>query len=115
MLRVAALFASLGVEKIRLTGGEPTLRPDLVQTVSALAQLPGITTLAMTTNGVLLPALLPRLLAAGLTHVNISLDTLRRERFASLSRRSPAHWDRAWEAIAAAEAQCSGSLVKVWR
>jgi cyclic pyranopterin phosphate synthase len=101
----AVLVRSLGVTKIRLTGGEPTLRRDLEVIVAGLARLrqDGLKTLAMTTNGVLLPrARLAALAAAGLTHVNISLDTLRPERFAAISRRPAAAAARVWDAIHAA-------------
>ena len=102
ILRLSSLFASLGVTKMRLTGGEPTLRSDLVPIVSYIASLPGVHTVAMTTNGVRLGPLLPALRGAGLTHINISLDTLQRDRFEAISRRSPQHWDRAWASITAA-------------
>ena len=99
VLAACSALVHLGVTKIRLTGGEPTLRPDVIEISAALGALPGLRTLAMTTNGVLLPRLLPGLLAAGVSHYNISVDTLRRERFESISRRSAAHWDRAWDGL----------------
>ena len=87
MLRVARVCASLGVRKVRLTGGEPTLRRGIEKLVGWLAALPGIDTAALTTNGVLLGEMARTLRDAGLTHLNISLDTLRPERFARIGRR----------------------------
>jgi cyclic pyranopterin phosphate synthase len=76
-----------GVTKIRLTGGEPTLRRDLLPLTAGLAALPGLSTLAITSNGITLPRQLPALRAAGLSALNISLDTLRPERFEAMTRR----------------------------
>ncbi|KDD76221.1 hypothetical protein H632_c310p3 [Helicosporidium sp. ATCC 50920] len=87
IVRLAALFARAGVSKVRLTGGEPTLRKDLVELVGQLAALPGVDTVALTTNGITLARQLDELLSAGLTHLNVSLDTLRAERFERLVRR----------------------------
>jgi cyclic pyranopterin phosphate synthase len=85
IVRLARLFAKCGVDKIRLTGGEPTLRPHLDRLVLQLAVVPGISTVAMTTNGVTLARLAHRLKAAGLTAINVSLDTLQPERFKTLT------------------------------
>ncbi len=74
-------FAALGVVKIRLTGGEPTLRRDLVELVAMAKQTPGIQEVALSTNGYRLSALLPELLAAGLDAVNVSIDSLRPDIF----------------------------------
>jgi len=81
------IFSELGIEKVRLTGGEPLLRKDLPTLVSMLADSPHITDLAMTTNGVLLSEQARALYDAGLHRVTISLDTLRPERFKRLTRR----------------------------
>jgi GTP 3',8-cyclase len=81
------IFSELGVEKVRLTGGEPLLRKDLPTLVSMLAGSPRINDLAMTTNGVLLTEQARALYEAGLHRVTISLDTLRPERFKRLTRR----------------------------
>jgi GTP 3',8-cyclase len=86
LARVAELFVSLGVDRIRLTGGEPLLRRDLPSLVGRLAVLPGLADLAMTTNGVHLAAHAWALKDAGLTRVTVSLDTLRPETFARLTR-----------------------------
>ncbi len=84
--RVARVAASLGVTSLRLTGGEPLVRKNLVSLVARLAAL-GFTDLSLTTNGVLLAPLAADLAAAGLNRVNISCDSLRAERFASIRRR----------------------------
>jgi GTP 3',8-cyclase len=87
---IAALvevFSDLGVDKVRLTGGEPLLRKDLDRLVSLLAANPGIKDLAMTTNGVLLAEQAAALRAAGLHRVTVSLDTLQPDRFKALTRR----------------------------
>ncbi|PYM36051.1 MAG: GTP 3',8-cyclase MoaA [Candidatus Rokuibacteriota bacterium] len=84
------VFADLGVDKVRLTGGEPLLRRDLADLVQLLARKPRIRDLALTTNGVLLAERAPALRAAGLHRVTVSLDTLRPERFRALTRR-PSH------------------------
>jgi len=82
------VFVSLGVDKVRLTGGEPLLRRDLSALVAQLASKPGIRDLAITTNGVLLAAQAPDLRLAGLHRVTVSLDTLRPDRFVALTRRT---------------------------
>ncbi|CAG9466340.1 unnamed protein product [Pedinophyceae sp. YPF-701] len=87
VVRVASLFAEGGVSKVRLTGGEPTLRKDLVDIVSRTAALPGIEDVGITTNGIVLGRNLDQLVDAGMTSVNISLDTLQPDRFARLTRR----------------------------
>ena len=84
------VLADLGVDKVRLTGGEPLLRRDLADLVQLLARKPRIRDLALTTNGVLLAEHAPALRAAGLHRVTVSLDTLRPERFRALTRR-PSH------------------------
>jgi len=81
------VFAELGVDKLRLTGGEPLLRRDLPRLVRLLAAKPRIRDLAITTNGVLLPEQARPLHEAGLHRVTVSLDTLRPERFKALTRR----------------------------
>ena len=83
------MFVRAGVTKIRLTGGEPTVRRDLPEVVAALSALRplGLEEISMTTNGIALKRMLPALQAAGLDRLNISLDTLDRERFRNLTRR----------------------------
>ena len=87
ILRLAAIFARLGVEKVRLTGGEPLARKGLATLVAGLRAIDGIREIAVTTNGTLLEEQLPGLLAAGLTGVNISLDTLNEWTFRQITRR----------------------------
>ncbi|MGB2359156.1 MAG: GTP 3',8-cyclase MoaA [Porticoccaceae bacterium] len=82
----AAAFVDLGVRKIRLTGGEPLIRRDILKLVGSLASLPGLDELAMTSNGVMLPAMAQPLRDAGLSRINISIDSLKPERFKSLTR-----------------------------
>src|SRR5262245_15778956 len=81
------IFSHLGVDKVRLTGGEPLLRRDLPTLVAMLAENADIKDLAMTTNGILLAEQAGPLYEAGLHRVTISLDTLRPERFKRLTRR----------------------------
>ena len=85
--RIVGVFTGLGVEKVRLTGGEPLLRKDVVELVRMLSDLERVHELALTTNGLLLSAQARELKQAGLTRVTVSLDTLRRDRFHELSRR----------------------------
>ncbi|XP_068657010.1 GTP 3',8-cyclase, mitochondrial [Aristolochia californica] len=87
IIRLANLFVSSGVEKIRLTGGEPTIRKDIEDICLRLSKLKGLKTLAMTTNGIVLAKKLPKLKACGLNYVNISLDTLLPAKFEFMTRR----------------------------
>src|SRR3954468_1145999 len=80
------LFLSLGVDKIRLTGGEPLLRRDVADLVRMIASKPGLKDLALTTNGVLLADQIAALKTAGLGRITVSLDTLHRDRFKALTR-----------------------------
>ncbi|HYC32807.1 MAG TPA: GTP 3',8-cyclase MoaA [Gemmatimonadales bacterium] len=84
--RLAGVFAGLGVEKIRLTGGEPLLRHDLSTLVSLLARREPLRDLALTTNGILLSREARRLRDSGLTRVTVSLDTLRPDRMREFAR-----------------------------
>src|SRR5881296_1439126 len=83
---LADVFIDLGVNKVRLTGGEPLLRRDLPALVGMLAAKPGLADLALTTNGVLLAEQIDALKAAGLGRITVSLDTLYADRFARLTR-----------------------------
>lgn len=101
LIRLVQLFTRLGFDKFRLTGGEPTVRAHVVDLVREIAATPGVRSLSMTTNGVLLGKLAGPLKQAGLQRVNISLDTLNPAKFKRLTR-----WgslDQVWEGIAAAE------------
>jgi cyclic pyranopterin phosphate synthase len=99
---LVAVFTTLGVHRLRLTGGEPLLRRDLADLVALLARRAGIDDLAITTNGLLLAEQAAALRAAGLGRVTVSLDTLRADRFEQLCRR-PGH-ERVLAGIAAARA-----------
>ncbi len=101
VLFFAHLFASLGFHKIRLTGGEPTVRANIVELVQGISNTPGVRSLSMTTNGIMLKTLAAPLAEAGLKRVNISLDTLDPEKFRRLTR-----WGKledVWEGLQAAE------------
>ncbi|HSF79989.1 MAG TPA: GTP 3',8-cyclase MoaA [Anaerolineales bacterium] len=101
ILLLVRLFASLGFDKFRLTGGEPTVRAHIVNLVGQIADTPGVNSLSMTTNGVLLSRLARPLAEAGLKRVNISIDTLNPDKFHRLTR-----WgslEDVWEGILAAE------------
>jgi cyclic pyranopterin phosphate synthase len=86
ILRLVSIFSELGFEKYRLTGGEPTIRANLVDLVSGIAATPGVKTVAMTTNGLLLDKLAKPLADAGLQRVNISIDTLDPTKFKKVTR-----------------------------
>jgi cyclic pyranopterin phosphate synthase len=101
ILTLVRLFTGLGFDKIRLTGGEPTVRARVVDLVREIAQTSGVRYLSMTTNGVLLPRLARPLAEAGLQRINISLDTLDAEKFNRLTRWG--NLDVVWAGIAAAE------------
>lgn len=88
IVRVAKHFASIGVNKLRITGGEPLLRKNVDQLIKELYTIDGITDIALTTNGVLLPKLAPALKAAGLDRINVSLDALDPRVFQEMSGRS---------------------------
>jgi len=101
ILQFVHLFVRLGFHKIRLTGGEPTVRQNVVSLVRRIADLPGVDELTMTTNGILLSRLARQLAEAGLQRVNISLDTLDPKKFQTLTR-----WgelENVWAGIQAAE------------
>ncbi len=101
LIKLVQLFTSLGFDKYRLTGGEPTVRLHVVSLVQQIAANPGVRSLSMTTNGVLLKKLARPLKEAGLQRVNISLDTLDPERFHRITRRGK--FDDVWEGILEAE------------
>lgn len=101
ILLLVRMFARLGFDKFRLTGGEPTVRAHIVELVREIAATPGVNSLSMTTNGVLLERLAKPLAEAGMGRVNISLDTLDPEKFRRLTR-----WgslDDVWQGIQAAQ------------
>lgn len=88
IVRLACLFAKYGVRKIRLTGGEPLLRPKLISLVASLKSIRGIETVAVTTNGMRLSQYAHALRNAGLDRLNVSLDSMRPERFEQIARRN---------------------------
>ncbi len=106
--RLAALFVGLGVDKIRLTGGEPLLRKNLDQLISKLSLLAGIKDLCLTTNAALLASQVAALRAAGLRRVNVSLDTLQPEKFRRMTKRGDL--DKVLEGLFAAKSQGFGRI-----
>jgi cyclic pyranopterin phosphate synthase len=101
LIVLVRMFAGLGFDKLRLTGGEPTVRAHVVDLVREIAAVPGVRSLSMTTNGVLLKKLAAPLKDAGLQRVNVSLDTLDPAKFKRLTR-----WgtlDQVWEGIRESE------------
>lgn len=111
LMRLCKQFASLGIEKIRLTGGEPLVRKGLPELIAGIKSIDGIQSVSLTTNGVLLKEQLPDLLAAGLNGVNISLDTLDRAQFAAITRRD--QLEQTLAGIEAAMAQAHRLTVKI--
>jgi cyclic pyranopterin phosphate synthase len=87
MTRLIAIAVSLGIDEMRFTGGEPLLRTDVVEIVSSVQALPAAPRMSLTTNGIRLPGLAAPLADAGVERVNISLDTLQRDRFIAMTRR----------------------------
>lgn len=85
ILRIVEICAELGISKLKITGGEPLLRKNADELIASAKQIPGIQKITLTTNGVLLGEHLPRLVKAGLDGVNISLDTLDRQRYERLT------------------------------
>jgi GTP 3',8-cyclase len=102
LLRLIGLFARVGVTKIRLTGGEPTIRRGLVDLVRGIKSFRGITEVSMTTNALLLGRLAEDLADAGLDRVNVSIDTLDPDRFKAMTRGG--RLDLVWQGIEAADA-----------
>jgi len=101
IITLVRLFASLGFDKFRLTGGEPTVRAHIVDLVREIAQTPGVHSLSMTTNGVLFSKLAQGLADAGLQRVNFSLDTLDPNKFERMTRRGALQ--DVWAGIRAAQ------------
>ncbi|MDQ2890101.1 MAG: radical SAM protein, partial [Gemmatimonadota bacterium] len=84
---IVAQLAPMGLTRIRITGGEPTLRRDVLDIVSRIRSVAGISDIALSTNGVMLEAMGPALRAAGIDRVNISVDSLMPSRIAAIARR----------------------------
>ncbi len=85
--RLISILASLGISKVRLTGGEPFVRNDLMKLINSISEIPGIKDLHLTTNGVLTAPHIPELKKLGIASVNLSLDTLDKSRFHAITRR----------------------------
>jgi len=109
--RVARVAVGIGIEQIRLTGGEPLVRRDVPELVRMLSQIEGLHSLSMTTNGILLKQQAKALAEAGLTRINVSLDSLLREKFAQLTRRD--QLDRVLEGLEELEKHPSIHPIKV--
>ncbi|HEX9077509.1 MAG TPA: radical SAM protein, partial [Anaerolineae bacterium] len=101
LLRLVRIATTVGFDRVRLTGGEPTVRPHLVRLVDGIAHTPGIREIAMTTNALRLEKLAEPLARVGLKRVNISIDTLDAERFHKITRFGKL--EQVWRGILAAE------------
>lgn len=88
MLRICSVFTAMGVDKIRITGGEPFVRKNSIDLIKNISQLNGLTDLSITTNGLLTEPYIPQLKQYGVKSVNLSLDTLDRDRFFKITRRN---------------------------
>jgi molybdenum cofactor biosynthesis protein A len=95
--RLITLLASMGITKVRLTGGEPFVRNDLMSLIRRIVKIDGIRDVHLTTNGVLTAPHIPELKKLGIASVNLSLDTLNRERFRQITRRD--EFDKTWETL----------------
>jgi len=111
LARVTRVLASMGVDEVRLTGGEPLARKDLPALVGMLAEIPGVDDLSLTTNGVLLDRFAGPLVDAGLKRLNVSLDSLSHVRFAEITRRDAL--DRVLAGLEAAEQYAELRPIKV--
>jgi len=109
--RLVKIMAAMGVDEVRLTGGEPLVRRDLPTLVGLLAETPGVDDLSLTTNGVLLDRLAAPLVEAGLRRLNVSLDSLSHVRFAEITRRDAL--DQVLRGLEAAEAHPELRPIKV--
>ena len=111
VIRLLRVFASLGIERVRFTGGEPLLRRGITELVRGTTAVPGITTVGLTTNGLLLERCLARLVDAGLNRINISLDSMKRETFRTITGADAL--DRVMAGIAASLASGAFPRVKI--
>ena len=111
LVRVVGLFARLGVSELRITGGEPLVRPGLAALVGRLARAEGVREVSMTTNGVLVADAIDALVANGLARVNVSVDSLDPQRFRAITRRDDL--SRVLEGLAACERHPSLRPIKV--
>lgn len=99
--RLVSVAVSLGITHVRVTGGEPLVRRGILPFIASLREIPGITDVSVTTNGLLLTEMAEGLRAAGIDRLNISLDTLRPERFTAITGSDS--WRQVWEGIGLAE------------
>jgi len=97
ILRLVRVGVKLGISKIRVTGGEPLVRKGVYDFLSELSRIDGLADLSLTTNGVALKDNLKRIKSAGIKRINVSLDTLKREKFAQITGRD--HFDQVWQGI----------------
>lgn len=88
MLRICSVFTKMGVDKIRITGGEPFVRKNSIELIRKISELDGLTDLSLTTNGLLTEPYIPELKKFGIKSVNLSLDTLNKDRFFKITRRN---------------------------
>lgn len=107
--RIVRILAPMGLKKVRLTGGEPMIRKNLTKLVRDIAKTPGIETVAMTTNGVLFADRVMDFMEAGLTHVNISLDTMNADTFSGITGKN--EYGKVLKSIV--ESQKAGLTVKI--
>lgn len=95
MIRLVRILSSLGITKVRLTGGEPFVRPDFMELIRAIVKTPQVEEVHITTNGILTAPHIPELKQLGIRSVNLSLDTLNHDRFRVITRRD--EFERTWE------------------
>lgn len=88
MLRICSIFTEMGIDKIRITGGEPFIRKNSIELIQNISQLNGLTDLSITTNGLLTEQYIPQLKKYGIKSINLSLDTLNNDRFFRITRRN---------------------------
>jgi GTP 3',8-cyclase len=100
IIRLARIAAGMGISKIRITGGEPLVRKDILFLCANIAATPGLGSLSLTTNGLLLSHYARGLFVAGIKRINISLDTLKPEKYAAITRRDS--FEQVWAGIQAA-------------
>lgn len=97
MHRLVEIGVDLGITKVRITGGEPLCRPGIIDFIERLSRISGIKDIGLTTNGTRLQVMAPKLMDAGLNRINISLDTLSRERFKKITGKDK--WQQVWDGI----------------
>jgi GTP 3',8-cyclase len=102
ILRIVRIGVDLGISKIRITGGEPLVRKDVCEFLAAISRLPGLEEVTLTTNGVLLEENIGCIQDAGIRRINVSLDTLQKDKFADITGRN--YFEKVWNGIAAARA-----------